>query len=101
MLNVLGVMLLPDSLLLLLIFPLIFVAEKIEREKKTFRLYLTGNCSWFHGTGQIHIDFVCSSTDNLFSFKKKIRYHFFIPYVFDGTYCTFVYYPGNLLEYQS
>jgi hypothetical protein len=49
MLNVLGVMLLPDSLLLVLIFPLIFVAEKIEREKKLSDFILLGIILGFMG----------------------------------------------------
>lgn len=35
MLNALGLMLLPDSILMLLVFPLIFVAERLVREKKS------------------------------------------------------------------
>jgi 4-amino-4-deoxy-L-arabinose transferase-like glycosyltransferase len=42
MLNALGLMLLPDSLLLLLIFPLIFIAEKIVREKNPSDFILLG-----------------------------------------------------------
>jgi hypothetical protein len=42
MLNALGLMLLPDSLLLLLIFPLIFITEKIAREKKPLDFILLG-----------------------------------------------------------
>ncbi|MBI4768114.1 MAG: glycosyltransferase family 39 protein [Deltaproteobacteria bacterium] len=42
MLNALGVMLLPDSLLLPLIFTLIFIAEKMEHEKKTSSFLLLG-----------------------------------------------------------
>ena len=42
MLNALGVMLLPDSLLLPLVFALIFIAEKIEREKKLSNFILLG-----------------------------------------------------------
>lgn len=42
MLNVLGLMLLPDSLLLLLIFMLIFISEKIVREKKPSYFILLG-----------------------------------------------------------
>jgi hypothetical protein len=41
-LNVLGLMLLPDSLLLLFIFLLIFLAEKIVRTKKPFDYILLG-----------------------------------------------------------
>jgi len=42
MLNVLGLMLLPDSLLLLFVFLLIFTAEKINREKKPLDFILLG-----------------------------------------------------------
>jgi 4-amino-4-deoxy-L-arabinose transferase-like glycosyltransferase len=42
MLNVLGLMLLPDSLLLLFVFLLIFTAEKINREKKLLDFILLG-----------------------------------------------------------
>jgi hypothetical protein len=42
MFNALGLMLLPDSLLLLFIFLLIFVAEKIDREKKPLDFILLG-----------------------------------------------------------
>jgi len=42
MLNVLGLMLLPDSLLLLFVFLLIFIAEKITREKKPLDFILLG-----------------------------------------------------------
>jgi 4-amino-4-deoxy-L-arabinose transferase-like glycosyltransferase len=42
MLNALGLMLLPDSLLLLLVFPLIFLAEMIAREKKPRDYILLG-----------------------------------------------------------
>jgi 4-amino-4-deoxy-L-arabinose transferase-like glycosyltransferase len=42
MLNALGLMLLPDSLLLLLVFPLIFLAEKIVRENKPRDYILLG-----------------------------------------------------------
>lgn len=42
MLNALGLMLLPDSLLLLFIFLLIFIAEKIDREKKPLDFILLG-----------------------------------------------------------
>ena len=49
MLNVLGLMLLPDSLLLFLIFPLIFIAEKIGREKKLSDFILLGIVLGFMG----------------------------------------------------
>ena len=42
MFNVLGLMLLPDSLLLLLVFLLVFVAEKINREKKLIDFIFLG-----------------------------------------------------------
>jgi len=42
MLNALGLMLLPDSLLVLFIFLLIFIAEKIDREKKPLDFILLG-----------------------------------------------------------
>ncbi len=42
MLNVLGLMLLPDSLLLLFVFLLIFIAEKIIREKRPLDFILLG-----------------------------------------------------------
>ena len=42
MLNALGLMLLPDSLLLPLIFALIFITEKIEHEKKPSNFILLG-----------------------------------------------------------
>ena len=42
MLNALGLMLLPDSLLLLFVFLLIFIAEKIDREKKPLDFILLG-----------------------------------------------------------
>jgi 4-amino-4-deoxy-L-arabinose transferase-like glycosyltransferase len=42
MLNALGLMLLPDSLLLLLVFPLIFLAEKIARNNKPQDFILLG-----------------------------------------------------------
>lgn len=42
MLNALGIMLLPDSLLLPLIFALIFIAERIEREKKPSSFIVLG-----------------------------------------------------------
>ena len=41
-LNVMGLMLLPDSLLLLFVFLLIFIAEKIAREKKPLDFILLG-----------------------------------------------------------
>ena len=41
-LNVMGLMLLPDSLLLLFVFFLIFIAEKIAREKKPLDFVLLG-----------------------------------------------------------
>ena len=41
-LNVMGLMLLPDSLLLLFVFLLIFIAEKISREKKLLDFILLG-----------------------------------------------------------
>jgi hypothetical protein len=42
MLNALALMLLPDSILLLLVFPLIFTAERIERRKRPFDFILLG-----------------------------------------------------------
>ena len=42
MINALGLMLLPDSLLLLFVFLLIFIAEKIDREKKPLDFILLG-----------------------------------------------------------
>jgi len=42
MLNALGMMLLPDSLLLLFVFLLIFIIEKIDREKKPLDFILLG-----------------------------------------------------------
>jgi 4-amino-4-deoxy-L-arabinose transferase-like glycosyltransferase len=42
MFNALGLMLLPDSLLLLLVFLFIFIAEKIDREKKPLDFILLG-----------------------------------------------------------
>jgi len=42
MLNVLGLMMLPDSLLLLFVFLLIFIAEKITREKKSLNFIFLG-----------------------------------------------------------
>ncbi len=42
MLNALGLMLLPDSLLLLFVFLLIFIAEKIDREKKPLDFIFLG-----------------------------------------------------------
>ncbi len=42
MLNVLGLMLLPDSILMLLVFPLIFVAGKLVRDKKPLNFVLLG-----------------------------------------------------------
>ena len=42
LLNALGIMLLPDSILLFLIFPLIFLTERIVRAKKTADFILLG-----------------------------------------------------------
>lgn len=42
MLNALGLMLLPDSILLLLVFPLIFVAERIVRNKRPIDFIFLG-----------------------------------------------------------
>jgi 4-amino-4-deoxy-L-arabinose transferase-like glycosyltransferase len=42
MFNALGLMLLPDSLLLIFVFLLIFIAEKIDREKKPLDFILLG-----------------------------------------------------------
>jgi 4-amino-4-deoxy-L-arabinose transferase-like glycosyltransferase len=49
MLNALALMLLPDSLLLLFVFLLIFIAERIEREKKPFDFVLLGLLLGFMG----------------------------------------------------
>jgi len=42
MFNALGLMLLPDSLLLLFVFLLIFIAEKIDHKKKPLDFILLG-----------------------------------------------------------
>ncbi len=79
MLNVLGLMLLPDSLLLFLIFPLIFISEKIEREKKLSDFILLGIVLGFMGLAKYTSILLVPPLIIYFLLKKRYDIIFSLP----------------------
>ena len=81
MLNALGVMLLPDSLLLLLIFPFIFVTEKIERENIFLDFILLGIVLVFMGRAKYTSILLVPPPIIYFLLKKRVDIIFSYPMV--------------------
>jgi hypothetical protein len=81
MLNALGLMLLPDSLLLLLIFPLIFLAEKIFRENKPRDYILLGIILGLMGLAKYTSILLVPPLIMFFLMKKRYDI-IFSPYMF-------------------
>ena len=98
MLNALGLMLLPDSLLLLFVFPLIFIAEKIVREKKPLDFILLGIILGLMGLTKYTSILLVPPLIIFFATEKKIRYYFFPVHVFGCSYCFGYDHAGNILE---
>lgn len=81
MLNALGLMLLPDSFLLLFVFLLIFVSEKILREKKPLDFILLGILLGLMGLAK-YTSFLFVPPLILFFVMKKRYNILFSPYMF-------------------
>jgi len=89
MLNALGLMLLPDSLLLLLIFLLIFIAEKILDEKKPLDFVLLGVLLGLMGLAKYTSILLVPPL--IIFFMMKRRYDIvFSPYMFLAALIAFI-----------
>lgn len=81
MLDALGLMLLPDSLLLLFIFPVIFVTEKLNREKKPLDFILLGILLGLMGLAKYTSIFIVPPIIIFFLMKKRYDI-IFSPFMF-------------------
>ncbi len=89
MFNVLGLMLLPDSLLLLFIFPLIFIAEKIVREKKPLDFILLGILLGLMGLTKYTSILLVPPLIIFFAVKKRYDI-IFSPYMFLAAFIALI-----------
>jgi 4-amino-4-deoxy-L-arabinose transferase-like glycosyltransferase len=89
MLNALGLMLLPDSLLLLFIFLLIFIAEKIDREKKPLDFILLGVLLGLMGLAKYTSILLVPPLIIFFLIKKRYD-ALFSPYMFLAALIAFI-----------
>ena len=89
MLNALGLMLLPDSLLLLFIFLLIFIAERIDREKKTLDFILLGVLLGLMGLAKYTSILLVPPLVLFFMMKKRYDI-LFSPYMFLAALIAFI-----------
>lgn len=89
MLNALGLMLLPDSLLLALIFPLIFVAERIMRCKKPLDFILLGIILGLMGLAKYTAVLLVLPLIVFFLMKKRYDI-IFSPYMFLAAFLALV-----------
>ena len=81
MLSVLGLMLLPDSILLLLVFPLIFVAERLARDKKARDFIFLGVLLGLAGLAKYTAILLVPGLIVFFLLKKRYDI-IFSPYMF-------------------
>jgi uncharacterized membrane protein len=81
MLNALGLMLLPDCILLLLIFPLIFVAERLARDKRPVDFIFLGLFLGFMGLAKYTAILLVPPLLVFFLLKKRYDI-IFSPYMF-------------------
>ncbi len=81
LLNALGIMLLPDSILLFLIFPLIFLTERIVRAKKTADFILLGLLLGLMGLAKYTSILLVPPLILFFLLKKRFDI-IFSPYLF-------------------
>jgi hypothetical protein len=88
-LNALGLMLLPDSLLLLFIFLLIFIAEKINREKKPLDFILLGILLGLMGLAK-YTSILLVPPLIIFYLMKKRYDVLFSPYMFLAAVIAFI-----------
>jgi len=89
MLNALSLMLLPDSLLLLFVFLLIFIAERIEREKKPFDFVLLGLLLGFMGLAKYTSILLVPPLIVFFVMKKRFDI-VFSPYMLLAAILAFI-----------
>ena len=90
MLNALGLMLLPDSLLLLFVFLLIFIAEKIVREKKPLDFILLGVLLGLMGLAKYTSILLVPPLVIFFLMKKRYDI-LFSPYMFLAALIAFIF----------
>jgi len=90
MLNALGLMLLPDSLLLLFVFLLIFIAEKIDREKKPLDFILLGVLLGLMGLAKYTSILLVPPLVIFFVMKKRYDV-LFSPYMFLVALIAFIF----------
>ena len=89
MLNALGLMLLPDSLLLLFVFLLIFIAEKIDREKKPLDFIFLGILLGLMGLAKYTSILLVPPLIIFFLMKKRYDI-LFSPYMFLAAFIAFI-----------
>ena len=89
MLNVLGLMLLPDSILLLLVFLLIFVTEKITRENKPSDYILLGIILGLMGLAKYTSILLVPPLIIFLVFKKRYDI-IFSPYMFGAAFIALI-----------
>jgi 4-amino-4-deoxy-L-arabinose transferase-like glycosyltransferase len=89
MLNALGLMLLPDSFLLLFIFLLIFIAEKIDREEKPLDFILLGVLLGLMGLAKYTSILLVPPLIIFFLMKKRYEV-LFSPYMFLAALIAFI-----------
>jgi hypothetical protein len=89
MLNALGLMLLPDSFLLLFVFLLIFIAEKILREKEPSDFILLGVLFGFMGLAKYTSILLVPPLVIFFLMKKRYDI-LFSPYMFLAAFIAFI-----------
>ncbi|MGP8015292.1 MAG: glycosyltransferase family 39 protein, partial [Smithella sp.] len=90
MLNALGLMLLPDSFLLLFVFLLIFVSEKILREKKPLDFILLGVLFGLMGLAKYTSILLVPPLVIFFLMKKRYDI-LFSPYMFLAAFIAFIF----------
>jgi len=90
MLNALGLMLLPDSLLLLFVFLLIFIAEKLDREKRPMDFILLGILLGLMGLAK-YTSVLLVPPMILFFLMKKRYDVLFSPYMFLAAIIAFIF----------
>lgn len=90
MLNALGLMLLPDSFLLLFVLLLIFIAEKILREKKLLDFVLLGILLGFMGLAKYTSILLVPPLIIFFLMKKRYDI-IFSPYMFLAAIIAFIF----------
>ncbi|MEE9911111.1 MAG: glycosyltransferase family 39 protein [Deltaproteobacteria bacterium] len=89
MLNALGLMLLPDSILLLLVFPLIFVAQRLTRDKRPLDFIFLGIILGLMGLAKYTAILLVPPLLVFFLMKKRYDV-IFSPYMFLAAAIAFV-----------